>query len=813
MAEPGARRSLSSGRLPSGRSGSQWAEDALLSTLLLLLVLEWLYPLGKLASITELYAIGPFVWTFALFVGIDTFRLGWQPSWLLKAGWMVGQTVWLHHGGAFPDLNGWMLWGQELAMDVREGAQGRLADWEPSTRTLLFVGGWAFFISVLQSLVLERKQMHALVLLTLALPIWLQTAFGMDAFASACRTLIFGLLLQWLLQPGFLRRWQDDRPSRASASAVGSRERGAAVHSAGVRAQGAGLLLIAAALGIGWLGAYLQPQQTAAPDWKQYVEAWEQRFIGGSASGSRLQSGQARTGYGADDRFLGAPLVPDHRLAFTAVTDKPTYWRGESKSAYTGRGWETYDSSLQPGRFEAPPIQESANERETVRQAITLADRSLDRLLFAGGVITRVDELRTTQGDTIPSEWVWRQAETDRYTVPALTEPLASYRVEAKVAPDRAALAALPSAEYPADIAARFLQLPGSLPERVRSLARDLVGDASTPYAKAEAIEAYLRESYTYSLDPGAPPADGEDLVDRFLFETRKGYCDHFSTAMTVLLRASGVPARWVKGFAPGEVTGTTAGDAGILYNVQVRQSDAHSWVEVYVPAAGWVPFEPTPGFGAAAKDGAHPLQRTEDAAAAVSAPASSLLSGEWMRAAQRRLAAFSRLLSELPAMAQAWMSAAAGQWPEIWAKATAAGWRWLLAGGMLALPVLLRLLDLRRAGLRRLRTGGKGPSLPPALPPAGLLPSLRRLSAYRLGQRLWRKLQRAYGKAGPAQTLREYAASRSCRSVRQREALMHLTRLLEAQRYGDGYAAEPDGVTREALRKAWTQLRRSRRF
>ncbi|MCK9905913.1 transglutaminase-like domain-containing protein, partial [Frankia sp. Cpl3] len=79
-----------------------------------------------------------------------------------------------------------------------------------------------------------------------------------------------------------------------------------------------------------------------------------------------------------------------------------------------------------------------------------------------------------------------------------------------------------------------------------------------------------------------------------FLFESQRGYCDHFSSAMAVMLRSIGIPVRWVKGFAPGTSIGT---DSNGVDTVEVRNRDAHSWVEVYFAGSGWIPFEATSTF------------------------------------------------------------------------------------------------------------------------------------------------------------------------------------------------------------------------
>ena len=101
----------------------------------------------------------------------------------------------------------------------------------------------------------------------------------------------------------------------------------------------------------------------------------------------------------------------------------------------------------------------------------------------------------------------------------------------------------------------------------------------------AKAIESYLRQ-IPYSLDiPG--PRLGQDGVDYFLFDEQQGYCDYYASAMVVMLRSVGVPARYVRGYIH------TSSDDGVY---QLLESDGHAWPEVYFPGYGWVEFEPTGG-------------------------------------------------------------------------------------------------------------------------------------------------------------------------------------------------------------------------
>jgi hypothetical protein len=137
----------------------------------------------------------------------------------------------------------------------------------------------------------------------------------------------------------------------------------------------------------------------------------------------------------------------------------------------------------------------------------------------------------------------------------------------------------------------RYRELPDRLDPRIANLAREIVinARARNRYDAAVAIEAELRNNYGYSLDRRA---SGEDPLADFLFNVRRGHCEYFSTSMAVMLRTVGIASRVVNGFLPGEYN-----EAADAYTV--RQSDAHSWVEVYFPESNsWVTFDPTPPAG-----------------------------------------------------------------------------------------------------------------------------------------------------------------------------------------------------------------------
>lgn len=133
---------------------------------------------------------------------------------------------------------------------------------------------------------------------------------------------------------------------------------------------------------------------------------------------------------------------------------------------------------------------------------------------------------------------------------------------------------------------AKYLILPNDLPERIRTLSEEWTRDLGTQLERAQAIERHLRTEYRYDL--ASPSGRDRQPLDHFLFESKRGHCEFYSTAMAVMLRVVGVPTRNVTGFIGG-----TWNRFGRFY--AVRNGDAHSWVEVYLDGQGWMTFDPTP--------------------------------------------------------------------------------------------------------------------------------------------------------------------------------------------------------------------------
>ncbi len=285
------------------------------------------------------------------------------------------------------------------------------------------------------------------------------------------------------------------------------------------------------------------------------------------------------------------------------------YWRGKALNHFDGKVWSSHPGFINRvfpnsrGYLRVASSRKSRGSRQeiflepTSNPVLFAADRpsafSLAPLKIGGmrklqrrfpGGIRRHD----TDYWTLPVSGVMR----DRFSYVAWSETtLPSPR---KLEKD--------DSKTPRPILWANLQLP-SLDPRVRPLAEKIAIGKKSRYKKAVAIKKFLVENYPYSLNlPDEPP---EDPLTDFLFHDRRGWCEHFATAMAILLRTVDVPTRIVTGYQRGEWN-------KVDHYYRVRQSDAHSWVEVFFPTYGWVRFDPTPAASITYLDTGGFLQRIE---------------------------------------------------------------------------------------------------------------------------------------------------------------------------------------------------------
>ncbi len=273
---------------------------------------------------------------------------------------------------------------------------------------------------------------------------------------------------------------------------------------------------------------------------------------------------------------------------------------GEAIGANRDIRIETFESpryvitpSLESVADHLPPALQQAVEglRETVGDDAYAAAESIKGALPAGSFVLETIErdaagivLNAVIGEIVP-------AEPDVLAVRAAggsAEAGDPYQLTASVSsaePDQLREA---GEEYAPWLWARYIQLPPDMPARVGDLAHEITAGAETPYDRAVAVEEYLKTNLTYNLAIDPPPL-GADGVDHFLFDSREGYSEYFGSAMTVLMRSLGVPARMATGYTSGNSL-----DGSSLYIVSDHHS--HGWTEVYFPEFGWIAFEPTPG-------------------------------------------------------------------------------------------------------------------------------------------------------------------------------------------------------------------------
>jgi protein-glutamine gamma-glutamyltransferase len=254
-------------------------------------------------------------------------------------------------------------------------------------------------------------------------------------------------------------------------------------------------------------------------------------------------------------------------------------WRGIALDAFDGRGWYKTNRfhSRQPGSNNIYTVRPADSSSETIRYEVLMEPLATTALFGPY-------RIQTVQGS-------FTGIETDSDDgVYVRTPPLR--RIQYDVVSDIPArprtvngTPGIPEGPVPPELAP-YLQLPQDIDPRIQTLALDITGKASTVMDKATAVEAYLKRYYKYTLELTWDP--GDEPISTFLFSAKAGHCEYFASSMAILLRTVGIPTRLVNGFLMGEYN-PVGGD------YIIRESDAHSWVEVYVPGSGWLEFDPTP--------------------------------------------------------------------------------------------------------------------------------------------------------------------------------------------------------------------------
>ncbi|MBS2034668.1 DUF3488 domain-containing protein [bacterium] len=270
----------------------------------------------------------------------------------------------------------------------------------------------------------------------------------------------------------------------------------------------------------------------------------------------------------------------DHERVFQVRTNVECYFRALTFDTYDGQFWSQSEEELQSLNVQNPPftfMPTASNATDVVQ--IFYIDRPLSNLVLFSPDAYQV---------FFPSQILY-QDRAGCLRAPFVLDKDMVYSVvsrQSHMTPRR--LSRLPRRDPELRKLTNYLQLPDTLPARVSELARQVTKGRNGYYDRAAAIALYLSSNYAYDLD--VPRfAEDHDAVDSFLFESRRGYCEHFAAAMTVMCRALKVPARYCTGFLPG----TYNPFSGFR---EVYGDQAHAWVEVFIPGYGWMTFDPTPG-------------------------------------------------------------------------------------------------------------------------------------------------------------------------------------------------------------------------
>jgi hypothetical protein len=370
----------------------------------------------------------------------------------------------------------------------------------------------------------------------------------------------------------------------------------------------AGALISMGILIVAWLLPYGFTNDTVEQIWSADNNPWVQLentwnrlfFVNGGVTA-------ANHGNFTDTLVLGGNPNLNNDIVFTVKTsDSSQYLASLSYDTYNGLpGWSvgsTEDFALQASAF-AP---NNSQDLQAVQQDITVVNPPGEQLpyLFAASQIAKTNQatqllVNKATGSVIAFlRTNGKLAAGNTYSVTSYVSAADIKTLESIPLPANAPAfipdPSRPDLEppvtyYDPSILQTYLQLPKNLDPNIKSLAQNLTDKAPTMYDKAVALETYFHNNYVYDANISLPP--GQEAVSWFLFRSNhKGFCNYFATAMTIMARELGIPARVVSGY--------TNGEPDLKHNQRViRGTDAHSWVQIYFAGYGWVNFEPSAHF------------------------------------------------------------------------------------------------------------------------------------------------------------------------------------------------------------------------
>ncbi|BDR68784.1 hypothetical protein K144313037_01960 [Clostridium tetani] len=296
-----------------------------------------------------------------------------------------------------------------------------------------------------------------------------------------------------------------------------------------------------------------------------------------------------KSGYSDTEKKLGGPIDIDNNEAFKVKSDKPYYLRGTTRDYYDGSSWkisedtfkrlDKYKEELQPKSNSFFSIREEGNKNSisiiptNISTSTLFVPMNTYDIRWNNRIYFNRDKNFITGNNALEEYNIQFYDDNYKYSVVSnnIKEKEDFFKNMLNFEYKRTK-SLYPSKAYQYE---NYLQLPENIPKRVYDLTKDITKDAPTLGEKVFKIYEYLNKNYEYSLDVGNIPA-GEDFVDHFLFNEKKGYCTYFATSATIMFRIIGIPARYVEGFNMGY----NKDDKGryVVYN-----RSAHAWTEILI--------------------------------------------------------------------------------------------------------------------------------------------------------------------------------------------------------------------------------------
>lgn len=266
-------------------------------------------------------------------------------------------------------------------------------------------------------------------------------------------------------------------------------------------------------------------------------------------------------------------------VVMTVESSKPAFWRGQVFDRWDGQRWTLGDSSFHvvssggdSGLVQPDPSDVPGVNGEQLRQTFHIKG-PFSNVVFAASTPVSITSGRSVFQQPNATLFSGGMGRGTSYTVVSRRPLVTAASLGAAQGP------------VPPSVNTQYASFPVAT-DRVRALAASITAGETTTLGKVLAIERWMGEHTQYSLKAPLSPR-GHDVVDNFLFVSRRGWCEQIASSEVVLLRLAGVPARLATGFVPGEPDTVTG-------EYTVRERDAHAWTEVYFPGAGWQDFDPT---------------------------------------------------------------------------------------------------------------------------------------------------------------------------------------------------------------------------